>query len=204
MLHERFDASSYKQLSDELKASMRSLRLTRDQRNSLRCYVNLRTKEGDGCGFQMNRALRGSQGDITPALQRTIADLDDAFDTNPHVIPIRYLFRGAYFDGSTKFKPGDVLTMKSFMSTSPLVSRALLYSDVILRLRVNQKMLQWLFSPFEEEVVVARNTQWRVNRVRTDVRCDPNMRHPRDPTNPSHAADIFASRVTLVDMTQVK
>jgi hypothetical protein len=202
MLRERFDAASYKQLCGELSASMRSLRLTRDQRAALRCYVNLRTSQGDGCGYQMNRALRDSPHggpDVPHALQQTISNLDDAIDANRHAIPIRYLFRGV----GGKFKTGDVLTMKSFLSTSPLVSRALMYGGVILRLRVNLKLLHWLFSPNEEEVVVARGSRWRVTRVRTDVRPDPNMRHPRDPTNPAHATDVFSARVTLVDLTQV-
>jgi hypothetical protein len=92
------------------------------------------------------------------------------------------------------------VTFRGFTSTSPLVSRALLYGDVVLRMRVSSRLRSWLFSAFEEEVVLPRGTRWRVAGVRRGVRRDPRMRHPRDPDADYGA--VFPARVTLVDLVQ--
>jgi hypothetical protein len=97
-----------------------------------------------------------------------------------------------------------VHVFKAYTSTSPLLTRALLYSGgCVLRLWPHADT-KWLYSHNEEEVLLARGTRWRELKRQT-VAVDADARHPREPlvSYKDYIAHKFARGVTLIDLQQI-
>jgi hypothetical protein len=57
--------------------------MTPGEREALRCYVNLRSERGDGCGLRLNRALRRGSHTVPARPDARVALLDAAIGRGP-------------------------------------------------------------------------------------------------------------------------
>lgn len=176
-------------------------RLDPVERDVLSCYINL-DMQNAGCGFTINRQLR-SQGRGDPVITERIACMDGVLNkSRPLPDSIRYLYRGISGKSIRKIPAvGSVYADAAYMSTSPLLPRALLYAGrnpVILRIDT-ENLKSTVYSPNEEEIVLDRGIIWRVTSVHRNIRVDPRMaRHPRDPD--TDLSYIIPQRVTVIDL----
>lgn len=95
-----------------------------------------------------------------------------------HPGPVRFLFRGTRILGAWNWRSGKIVTFDGYLSTSPFVSRALLYvyGGILLRFHVDSAE-PLIYSPLEEECIVRRGSTWRF-LGKSECYVDEGLFHP--------------------------
>lgn len=186
--------------------------LADEERDVVDAYFN---KYEDGRAMIVNRALMARRR-CPSSIQKFVHVLDDALSSAPSLSNIitscdLVLYRGLRLSGarelSSTWNVGSSRTFRGYVSCSPISVRALMYVDrdgCLLRMAINAcSSLRFVYNPREEEVLLPRDTTWRLmgkTRMSKAVMLREGLLrpHPRDPDTSYEA--VAPDRIWVLDI----
>ena len=203
----------YSSLRRHARRSVRCPRpgITPSARQSSASHVS-RPKTSRGRILQQARGRHGNDAQH----MRLVRLLDSAFASAPELpVGLLCLYRGLREASGHRmhasWRVGTVKRFAGFTSTSPVLMRALLYTDArgcLLRLHVHSSSSSssssscYIYSPREEEILLPRDTCWRLVRKARVPTNTLSLVHPRDPD--TDYAVVVPRHVWILDLVQIQ
>lgn len=167
----------YRRTISDLKRERTLLRrkLTPEEKDVVDRYAD---RDADGFAIHINAFLRS--GKVVPAAEKSryVALFDSVFQKTGGRRFDGLLFRGLGGDTGVRFRVGSIVHFAGYTSTSFLPIRAASYSKGVVLVFRDIGDTRYIYAPREDEVVLERDTRWKVIKTYLHRFTADELMHP--------------------------